>query len=143
MEPASEGNADSNDPGVVDADDFRAARGQPPRAYRFPKGTSGNPRGRPKGSKNFATLIQRELDRTVTASVGGRQTRVAKRQAIVMRLVEKALKGDHKSIEAILKYGDEAASGTTLPPMDTDPARVSEILDAYVRRFDDGSAGHA
>lgn len=140
MSNSSESNADGHDPSFG-PDDYRAAPGQPPRAYRFPKGTSGNPRGRPKGSKNFATLIQRELDRTVHATVGGRQTKVAKREAIVMRLVEKALKGDHKSIEAILKYGDEADAKTTLPPMDTDPGRESDILDEYLRRLDNGSAG--
>ncbi|MBB5716612.1 DUF5681 domain-containing protein [Sphingomonas aerophila] len=125
-----------------DPDDGSAARGRPPREYRFKPGTSGNPRGRPRGSRNFATLIQRELDRTITATVSGRQTKVAKREAIIMRLVEKALKGDHKSIEAILKYGDEGSSEIKLPPMDTDPARESEILDAYLRRLDDGGAGH-
>nr|WP_246346835.1 DUF5681 domain-containing protein [Sphingomonas jinjuensis] len=141
MSDSSEGNADgSNQPSG--ADDYRAARGQPPRAYRFTKGTSGNPAGRPKGSKNFATLIKRELDRTVNATVGGRQTKVAKREAIVMRLVDNAMKGDHRSIEAVLKYGDEAASKTTLPPMDTDPAREREIMEEYLRRQGGGSGTH-
>ena len=124
-------------------DDGRAARGRPPRAHQFRPGTSGNPRGRPKGSKNIATLIERELDRSIVATVGGRQIKVAKREAIIMRLVDKALKGDQKAIETIFKYGDDASSQSNLPPMDTNPAQEAEILREYLRRMDDGIGGHA
>lgn len=104
---------------------------------------SGNPRGRPRGTREFRTLIQRELDRSISATVGGRPTKVSKLEAIAMRLVEKALKGDHKAIEACLKLSDEAdASGPSLPPMDVDPNRDAELLAAYLVRQGDG-AGHA
>jgi hypothetical protein len=39
--------------------------GRPPREYRFKTGQSGNPRGRPKGSKNRENIISERLDRRV------------------------------------------------------------------------------
>ena len=137
-EPHASGGQES-----FSAEDYQASRGRPPRAHRFKPGASGNPRGRPKGSKSFGTLMQRELDRTITATVGGRQTKVAKREAIVLRLIDKAMKGDQKAIETVMKYGDVTSAQNTLPPMDTDPGRESEILGEYLRRLDEGSAGHA
>ena len=36
---------------------------RPPEATRFKQGHSGNPKGRPKGSKNLRTLFAEELRR--------------------------------------------------------------------------------
>ena len=44
----------------------RPTRGDPPLHSRFKPGVSGNPSGRKKGSKNFATLVRQEMDRTIT-----------------------------------------------------------------------------
>lgn len=117
-------------------------RGDPPRAYRFQPGSSGNPRGRPKGSKNFATLVRQELDRKVTATSEGRTVTMTKREAMATRLVNEALKGDLKFIEAALRFsGERDSAPEALPPIDADPAQDREILAAFVRRMEGG--GHA
>src|SRR3954452_22678400 len=41
---------------------YEVGYGKPPRHTRFEKGRSGNPRGRPKSSKNLATLLAAALD---------------------------------------------------------------------------------
>jgi len=38
---------------------------KPPKHTRFTKGRSGNPKGRPTGSKNLATMMIEELTQTV------------------------------------------------------------------------------
>jgi uncharacterized protein DUF5681 len=38
--------------------DYTIGFGRPPAAHRFKPGQSGNPRGRPKGRKNFDTMVR-------------------------------------------------------------------------------------
>lgn len=119
------------------AEAYIVTRGKPPREHQFKKGQSGNPRGRPKGSQNFRTLLQRELDRQITATNNGREVRMTKREAMVKRLVGEALKGNLKALDAVLQHsGEAAASAQALPPMDTDPDREAAILMAYLARRD-------
>ena len=55
--------------------------GNPPKHTQFRKGTSGNPRGRPKGSKNLATYLMEAARDQVSATVGGRTRTISKLQA--------------------------------------------------------------
>ena len=41
--------------------DHDAGYGKPPRHSRFKKGQSGNPKGRPRGSRNFSTDLKATL----------------------------------------------------------------------------------
>jgi len=89
---------------------------KPPAANRFKPGQSGNPRGRTKGRKNFRTEIAEILEAPVTITEGGEQKRVTSRAATLMRLREKALKGDTKAMDRLLQLAaqhaaDEEAAG--------------------------------
>jgi hypothetical protein len=68
--------------------------GKPPKATRFRKGQSGNPKGRPKGKLNLATVILRALEAKVVINENGRRRVVTKREAAIMQLVNKAASGD-------------------------------------------------
>ena len=67
---------------------------KPPSRTRFKPGQSGNPRGRPRGAKNFVTAIEGELRARVTVTENGRRKRVTKREVIAKRLVNRAAEGD-------------------------------------------------
>jgi hypothetical protein len=56
--------------------------GKPPRETRFRKGRSGNPRGRPRGSRNFASLLEEALAEPVVITENGRRKRATKLQVI-------------------------------------------------------------
>jgi len=82
--------------------DYDIGYGKPPRDSQFGKGHSGNPRGRPRGSKNLSTLLDSALNERVIVSENGKRKRISKREAILKQLVNKAGSGDPKSIHMLL-----------------------------------------
>jgi hypothetical protein len=91
---------------MADRDDFEppygVGFGRPPKQKQFAKGKSGNPKGRPKGSRNFATVIQAELKRRVPIMEDGKRRKITKREAVAKQLVNKAASGDPKAIPVLL-----------------------------------------
>ena len=63
---------------------------KPPRHTRFTKGQSGNPRGRPPGTKNLKTLLSDALKEFVIVSENGRRRKITKREAIITQLVNRS-----------------------------------------------------
>src|SRR5207342_3674952 len=84
--------------------------GNPPKHTRFRKGTSGNPRGRPKGSKNVSTYLMEAARDQVTATVGGKLRKIPKIQATTKQLATKAASGDQSAINKFLDWMDEIES---------------------------------
>lgn len=76
--------------------------GKPPADGRFHKGKSGNPRGRPKGSKNLATHFMEAISQTVPVKQDGRSVRMTKLQATIMQLVNKGAQGDTRAMVEVL-----------------------------------------
>jgi hypothetical protein len=58
-----------------------AAYRRPPEATRFKPGQSGNPKGRPKGSRNFSTAIEKELNARVVVNENGKRRTITRRDA--------------------------------------------------------------
>ena len=101
----------------ADKPDYEVGYGKPPASTRFSKGWSGNPKGRPKGSKSLKTLIQEELDEKITILVNGKKKRITKAQALVKHAVNLALtKNDPKMLTAIGAFKeDDRAKQNGLP----------------------------
>ena len=74
--------------------DYETGYKKPPKRNQFRKGQSGNPSGRPKGKRNFATIMNEVLHQPVTITDGGRQRSVPKFEAAVMQMSNKAASGD-------------------------------------------------
>jgi Family of unknown function (DUF5681) len=74
----------------------------------FPKGKSGNPKGRGKGVKSFSTIMNLILDSKVNIEVDGKNTLVTAREALMMAKVEIALraKKDTTRLRAIESIED-------------------------------------
>lgn len=83
--------------------------GKPPREHRFKSGHSGNPKGRPKGSKNFATIVAELLSRPVRVKVGGvaQDKKILPAEAVVSIVVAKAMKGDRHAIDTFFRWAQE------------------------------------
>jgi hypothetical protein len=94
-------NADQNDR------DYRVGRCNPPIHSRFRKGQSGNPKGRPPGSRNIATLFGEELDARVSITEYGGRKNLTKMAVIVKQVVNKAASGNLRACEMVFKMEDQ------------------------------------
>ena len=82
--------------------DYQVGYGNPAHHTRFKKGQSGNPTGRPKGSKNLTTLLEKELKQRVVVTENGRRRSITKQEAMVKHLVNKAISGDRQLMQLLL-----------------------------------------
>jgi len=85
-----------------DERDYEVGYGKPPRHTRFELGRSGNPQGRPGGSKNLLTLLNKALNELVIVTENGGRRKVSKREAIVTQLVNRSAKADYRAIQILL-----------------------------------------
>ena len=79
--------------------DYEVGYGKPPVATRFTKGQSGNPTGRPRGRKNFDTVIVDALSAKVVVTEGGRRVRKSKFEVAITQVANKSAAGDLRAIK--------------------------------------------
>ena len=82
--------------------DHDAGYGKPPRHSRFKKGQSGNPKGRPRGSRNFSTDLKATLEEPTRVTHHGKAQTVSTQHAALMRLREKALGGEVRALDSLI-----------------------------------------
>jgi Family of unknown function (DUF5681) len=121
------------------AGDYAVGYGKPPRHAGFQKGRSGNPKGRPKGSKNLATLVAQALDEKVMVTEEGRRRRVTKRELVVTQLVNKSAAADLRAIKQltdIVQSAERRSEAGAAPP---EPAQLTapdrDVVELFVARL--------
>jgi len=82
--------------------------GRPPESTRFKPGVSGNPKGRPKGSLNVATVFVKALREKITVNEHGRRKTVTKLEAALKQLINKAASGDLRALNQLLQLAADA-----------------------------------
>lgn len=87
---------------------------KPPKVTRFQKGQSGNAKGRPKGTRNFATVLNTELNARITVTENGVRKTISKREATVKQVVNKAAAGNLPAVKMLLDQ--ERHSETDMAP---------------------------
>jgi Family of unknown function (DUF5681) len=114
-------------------DRYRIGYGNPPQHSRFKPGASGNPTGKRKGARNLSSDVKRALLVPVKLKDRGKSRKISTQEAALMRLREKALQGDQRSLDRLLELArlfnndPNARSDSGSAPED------EEILAAYER----------
>lgn len=68
----------------------------------FPEGTSGNPEGRPKGSRNLSTILREMLQEEIEITTEeGKKEKKQLQDIIVRKLIKKANDGNLRAIEQV------------------------------------------
>jgi hypothetical protein len=122
--------------------DYEVGYKKPPSRSRFRKGRSGNPKGRPKATKNLKTDLMEELRERILLREGTTRKRVSKQRALVKSLTAKAIKGDTRAASAILgmiyRLLEDETSTQDDAPLTGEERAVLESLEArFLQR-----AGH-
>ncbi len=112
---------------------------KPPKHTRFQPGQSGNPRGRPKGTKNLKTDLMEELGEKIVIREGDQSRRVSKQRAVVKTLVARTLKGDARAatlltsmMMRLLETGEGAP--TVVEPLLDDERDILGAFEERVKR---------
>jgi len=111
---------------------------------RFQKGRSGNPSGRPVGSRNRSKIVEAILNAKITIRDGERSRTITKFELLVIHMVNDAAKGDPKAQAQVLAWIRVFGLTATLPlPEVRTPltANDDELLADFCSRLrDDPSA---
>ncbi len=131
--------------------DYEVGYKKPPPRSRFRKGRSGNPKGRPKATKNLKTDLMEELRERILLREGTTRKRVSKQRALIKSLTAKAIKGDTRAASAVLgmiyRLLEDETSVQDDAPLTGEERAVLESLEArFLQRAGrkaDGKAGSA
>lgn len=125
----------SDDPNEKTAD-YDVGYGKPPKATQFKKGKSGNPKGKPKGHKNFKTDLKEALDTKISVRIDGREKKMTKQRAFIESLVGQSLQGNDRArghlLSTIVRFLDDNLDNGALH--DT-TAEDLEILQRFEQRL--------
>lgn len=123
--------------GAMMSTDERGPRG------RFPPGTSGNTKGRPKAAKTVSAAIVSAMNKTVTANDNGRKRKVRKLDATATQIANKGASGDLRAGKMLLEMAaraEERQSSLAVPEALTrgDEDILNDFLAEYRRHLEAG-----
>ena len=122
---------------TADGGDDKTGYGKPPRHAQFKKGQSGNPRGRPRGSKNLTTVLAEIIGEKVVVTENGRRRPITKLDAAAKQLANRAAAGDLKAIQQLIMLAQwvEGRSEALAPPAETLTDADREVIAAIYARL--------
>ena len=80
-----------------------------PKASQFKPGRSGNPKGRPKGSRSVGAIVAKVLGQKIAVTENGETRLIPAIEAAVRRLANDAMRGDLGAVKLLLDLNDRYA----------------------------------
>jgi hypothetical protein len=123
---------------MTDDKDYMIGFQKPPKNMRFVKGKSGNPRGRPKGSQNATTILDKACRERIRVTTNGKVRYLSKYEAAMLQLMNKAASGDLRALQLLLSWftwrmHSEQESVPTISPNESDKFVMASIVDRIRR----------
>ncbi|HEV2551571.1 MAG TPA: DUF5681 domain-containing protein [Stellaceae bacterium] len=124
--------------------------GRPPRRTQWQRGTSGNKKGRPRGSKNLSTILKEVFAEKVPVKKNkgkspGKAGLISKLEAAVRRLVDRAIAGDQnqqRQLIQLAQWFEQRSNSLPAPEIESlsnADREVIALLHARLRLHDGGS----
>jgi hypothetical protein len=117
--------------------DKKSGYGTPPQHSRFKKGQSGNPKGRPKGSLNFITRVQKALREKVVVTENGTKKTITKLEATAKQFANRLAAGDMNALKTLTTLTkpveEENAPIQPLQMQEADEKVMQSILKRFAR----------
>jgi hypothetical protein len=95
---------------------YEIGHSRPPKATRWKKGTSGNPKGRPKADKTGPVNISAFLDEPVAMKINGKARKLHPFEAMIMRMVQQMMKGEIMPMIRLVEFCEQYDLIDTPPP---------------------------
>jgi hypothetical protein len=120
-----------------DVRDYKVGYKKPPLHTRFKKGQSGNPRGRPRGAKNFSTVLNDALNERVVVTENGRRRKISKRELGIRQLVDKFAMAEVQATRLLLGLMLERERLAAAPPAERPSlgAADEKVIDNLLKRL--------
>ena len=93
---------------------YEVGYGKPPKNTQFQKGSSGNPRGRPKKPVDFDHELIKESKSPVTVNENGRPKRISKHNVVLKQLMKQAMTGNIHAAKLYLDHYQRVLEKATL-----------------------------
>src|SRR4051794_24674262 len=119
-------------------------RRNPPEQSRFKPGQSGNPKGRPKGSRNLSTIAKEVLRKPVEITEkNGKTVKKTSLEVMLLRATHDGIKGNAKARADMLRLARDLEMGTAQNNQEVNPGTQADdgfapdpkILRMILKRF--------
>jgi hypothetical protein len=109
--------------------------GRPPKATQFKPGASGNPRGRPKGTRIVGAVLRDVVRQRIAVTENGKTRRILVLEVVLRRLANDAMRSDAKALRLLLSLIERyAESPEAEHHLEDVLAEDREILTRFLRQ---------
>jgi Family of unknown function (DUF5681) len=107
--------------------DYEVGRGRPPKHTQYPKGKSGNPKGRPKGARNLRAELEKSLLAPIPMVMNGKQVRITTVELLIKKVAAEISKGSMPAARLLMELMLHVDARSPAPANDVAPEAADAL----------------